>query len=231
MYKNLFTEFDFQVDETILTRFHQYYEILVETNKVMNLTAITEEKEVYIKHFYDSLLLSKCYNFNNPTKLLDVGSGAGFPSIPLAICYPNLEVVIIDALDKRIKFINSLAKQLGLINVRALHVRAEDYAKDARESFDVVTARAVARLNMLAELCLPLVKVNGYFIPLKGPDKEEEREALNAIKLLGAKAEDNYEFKLPEDYGERTIYRYKKILNTPKKYPRSFKLIKANPLR
>lgn len=229
-FKELLEKLDIKVTDDILNKFKVYYETLVRVNEVMNLTAITEEEEVYIKHFYDSLLLSKTYDFNQSISLLDVGSGAGFPSIPLAICFPQVEVVIIDALEKRINFLNSLVKDLGLTNVVAIHKRAEDFAKEKRESFDIVTARAVARLNMLSELCLPLVKMNGYFIPLKGPDLKEEVEASKAINILGGKLDNIYNYKLPLDMGDRTIYRYLKVKNTPKKYPRSFKLIKEKPL-
>ncbi len=205
-----------------------YYKELVETNEHLNLTAITDYEEVYIKHFYDSLLLTKVIDIDNKN-LCDVGSGAGFPGILLAI-FTNCKVVIIDALQKRITFLNNLINKLNLDNVEAIHVRAEDYVKEKRSSFDIVTARAVAKLNILAELCLPLVKVGGYFVALKGSNEEELKEATNAIAILGARLEKTFTFNLPNNYGVRQIYLFKKVKECNKKYPRSFAKIKNNPL-
>lgn len=232
-FKELVSDLGITLTAAELEKFQLYYEYLVEMNQVMNLTAITKEDEVYIKHFYDSLTLASQVELKETKKLTlcDVGSGAGFPSIPLAICFPNLEVTIIDALQKRINFLNNLINKLNLNNVRALHYRAEDYAKEARESFDIVTARAVARLNVLAELCLPLTKVGGQFVALKGDDKEELIEADYAIKKLGAKKAKEFFTKLPLEMGNRTIIIYNKESQTPKSYPRSFAAIKKNPLR
>ena len=196
----------------------------------MNLTAITEREEVYIKHFLDSLFITKAIDITKPFSLCDVGSGAGFPSIPLAIVTNNAKVTIIDALNKRINFINDLAQKLNLDNVNAIHARAEDYAKEKREDFDYVTARAVARLNVLVELCLPLVKVGGLFIAMKTQDEDELNEAKNAISILGGKIENIISFNLPNDYGKRSIIIIKKIKNTPSKYPRGFSKIKERPL-
>ena len=225
-------ELNIEPSAEILNKFKTYYEYLVEVNEYMNLTAITQEDEVYIKHFYDSLLLSKYYNLKDEKKTLcDVGAGAGFPSIPLAICFPNLEVTIIDALQKRIGFLNNLIENLGLKNVKALHYRAEDFAKIKRESFDIVTARAVARLNVLSELCIPLVKTGGNFIALKGDDINEVIEAKKATDILGAKYTNDYADELPLDMGKRTIIIYEKIKNTPNRYPRAFAVIKKTPLK
>lgn len=215
-----------------LDKFNIYYNYLIEVNQVMNLTAITKENEVYIKHFFDSLILaSKTDLSRNDITLCDVGAGAGFPSIPLAICFPNLKVTIIDALQKRITFLNNLIEKLKLSNVEALHYRAEDFAKVKRESFEIVTARAVARLNILAELCLPLVKINGEFIALKGDDEDEISEADYCIRKLGGKKKEIFHTFLPENMGNRTIIIYNKVKETPKSYPRSFASIKKNPLR
>lgn len=212
-------------------KFNIYYETLVEVNKYMNLTAITEHDEVYIKHFLDSLFILKAIDDSKPYTLLDVGSGAGFPSIPLAIVSNNANVCIIDALNKRIKFLNDLISKLNLNNAVAYHKRAEDYAKEKRESFDYVTARAVARLNVLAELCLPLVKLNGYFLAMKSQSGEEElEEAKNGIMKLGGKIIDILKFNLPRDMGTREIIVIKKVKNTPSIYPREFKKIKEKPL-
>lgn len=211
-----------------LHKLKNFYEKLIATNKVMNLTTITSYDGVYIKHFYDSLLLTKVMDFTGKS-LCDVGSGAGFPGIPLAI-FTSSNIVIIDALQKRINFLNEIISILNLTNVGALHKRAEEYVNEKRESFDIVTARAVARLNILAELCLPLVRVGGYFIAMKGNDDLEAMEANNAIFLLGAKLIKTFKFDLPENYGTRNIYLYQKIKSTPKGYPRTFSKIKNMPL-
>ena len=217
------------LDNDMLNKFELYYNKLIEVNSYMNLTAITEKEQVYLKHFYDSLTITKAISGDN-YNILDVGAGAGFPSVPLAIVKPNVNVTIIDSLNKRINFLNDLTKYIGIDNVVALHQRAEEYIKDKRESFDYVTARAVARLNVLSELCIPYVKVGGYFVALKGNDKEEIDEARNAISILGGKIEKIINFLLPDDAGERNIVIIKKIKESPKKYPRIFKTIKDKPL-
>ena len=150
-----------------VNQFKQYFKILVEWNEKMNLTAITDEEGVYLKHFYDSLTIAFDFDFTDQN-IVDVGAGAGFPSVPLKIVYPELKITIVDSLTKRITFLNHLFKELNLSNCQAISARAEDYAKDHRKKCDIVMARAVARLNILDELCLPLVKVGGYFLALKG---------------------------------------------------------------
>ena len=216
-----------KLNDKMLLGFEIYYNELVEVNKYMNLTAITEKNEVYNKHFLDSLEIVRAIDASGKFTLCDVGSGAGFPSIPLAIVSDNVEVTIIDALNKRITFLNSLVKKLQLENVIALHKRAEDFAKEKREAFDVVTARAVARLNVLAELCLPLVKLGGLFIAMKGQSGSEElNEAQSALKTLGGEVIKTIEFDLPNDAGKREIIVVKKVKKTPQKYPRIFAKIK-----
>lgn len=220
-----------KLNDKMLLAFEIYYNELVEVNKYMNLTAITEKNEVYNKHFLDSLEIVRAIDASGKFTLCDVGSGAGFPSIPLAIVSDNVEVTIIDALNKRITFLNSLVKKLQLENVIALHKRAEDFAKEKREAFDVVTARAVARLNVLAELCLPLVKIGGLFIAMKGQSGSEElNEAQSALKTLGGEVIKTIEFDLPNDAGKREIIVVKKVKKTPQKYPRIFVKIKEKPL-
>ena len=180
-----------------LDQFEKYYELLVEWNEKMNLTAITNKEDVYLKHFYDSLTPSFDFDFNNQS-LCDIGAGAGFPSIPLKIVYPDLKITIVDSLSKRITFLNHLVKELELDNVKAIAARAEEYAVNNREAFDIVTARAVARLNILDELCLPLVKPNGYFITLKGAQGTLElEECKQGISKLGGKVENIQAFTLP----------------------------------
>ena len=202
-------------------QYNKYYNLVVEWNQKINLTAITEEDEFYTKHFFDSISLAFYKDYSNIESICDVGSGAGFPSIPLKILYPNLKVTIVDSLNKRIKFLNLVKDELGLTDCNFVHARAEEFGqnKEYRESFEIVTARAVARLNVLAELCLPLVKKDGYFLSLKAQKAEEEtKEAINAIKLLGGKLEQDLEFDIEGE--ERHILEIRKAKETPNKYPR-----------
>ena len=230
-FKEHLQNLNIELNEKIENQFKTYYEFLVYYNEMVNLTAITDFEGVYMKHFYDSLTLSKSYNFNEPIKCCDVGAGAGFPSVPNAICFENLDVTIIDALNKRIKFLNELASKLELSNVKAIHQRAEEHAKDYKEYYDICTARAVARLNVLSELCLPLVKVGGYFLAMKSQETDDElKEARIAIKTLGGEVERVDTFELPDNLGQRTILVIKKVKETPKKYPRPFTQIKNKPL-
>ena len=213
-----------------LDQFEKYYELLVEWNEKMNLTAITNKEDVYLKHFYDSLTPSFDFEFKDQS-LCDIGAGAGFPSIPLKIVYPDLKITIVDSLSKRITFLNHLTKELGLSNVKAVAARAEEYAIDHRESFDIVSARAVARLNILDELCLPLTKVSGYFITLKGRIADIElEEAMKGIETLGGKVENKVGFTLSSLDDKRCNIYIKKEKSTPKKYPRAFGQIKKKPL-
>ncbi|MDH6603686.1 16S rRNA (guanine527-N7)-methyltransferase [Bacilli bacterium PM5-9] len=213
-----------------LEQFDKYFKVLVEWNEKMNLTSITEEEEVYEKHFYDCLLVSQSYDFNNQ-KICDVGAGAGFPSVPLKIVYPDLDITIVDSLDKRIKFLNVLSDELNLDNFKAVSQRAEEFAQDNREAYDLVLARAVARLNILVELCLPLVKVDGYFVALKGKQALEELdEAKLGIEKLGANLISKDKYQLISDYSTRYMLKYKKVKPTDKKYPRNYSQIKKKPL-
>ena len=222
---NLVNELGISLNSEQLNQFNKYFELLVEYNKVMNLTGITDYDGVYLKHFYDSLTLVKAYDFNKELSLCDVGSGAGFPAIPLKIAFPNINVVIIDSLNKRIEFLNTVIKELGLKNIKAIHARAEEV--DLKENFDIVTSRALADINIGLELCFPLVKINGYYLPMV----VSYDLGKNTIKLLGGKLEDEISFKLPIENSERKILKVKKIEKTPSKYPRSFAQIKKKPLR
>ena len=200
--------------------FEEYYKFLVEYNEHVNLTAITDYDGVYYKHFYDSLTLSLALDVTKPINLVDVGAGAGFPSIPNAIVFNN-----------RINFLNELIAKLKLNNAKALHARAEEYAAFHREEADVVTARAVARLNILSELCIPLVKVGGLFVAMKSVESEQEfLEAKGAIKTLGAEHLKTISVELPNQMGHREILVFKKVNKTPSKYPRQFSQIKNKPL-
>lgn len=206
-----------------LDQFETYYRLLVEWNEKMNLTAITDKEEVYLKHFYDSISAAFYFDFNNSYHICDVGAGAGFPSIPLKICFPNIKVSIVDSLNKRITFLEHLAASLKLSGVKFYHDRAETFAQKAeqRESYDIVMARAVARMSVLSELCLPLVRLDGIFIAMKAASAKEEIEVgKKAIAMLGGQMEAVHSFSLPEENSNRNIIMIKKIAKTPKKYPR-----------
>ncbi|MHA4907415.1 MULTISPECIES: 16S rRNA (guanine(527)-N(7))-methyltransferase RsmG [unclassified Streptococcus] len=214
-------------------QFERYFELLVEWNKKINLTAITEKKEVYLKHFYDSIapiLQGRIKNQN--IKLLDIGAGAGFPSLPMKILYPALDVTVIDSLNKRILFLNHLADELDLEKVHFYHGRAEDFAqdKDFRAQFDIVTARAVARMQILAELTIPFLKVGGHLLALKATNAPEElTEANNALSLLFSKVKENSSYQLPNG-DPRYITIVDKKKETPNKYPRKAGIPNKRPL-
>ncbi|MGX9292065.1 16S rRNA (guanine(527)-N(7))-methyltransferase RsmG [Bacillus sp. A015] len=206
-----------------LEQFETYFRMLVEWNEKMNLTSITEKEEVYLKHFYDSISAAFFIDFHNVTTICDIGAGAGFPSIPLKICFPHLHVTIVDSLQKRITFLNELAKGLNLQDTTFYHDRAETFGqrKEKRESYDLVTARAVARLSVLSELCLPLVKKEGLFVALKASAADEEMQAgKKAVTVLGGEVVEKHSFVLPLEESERNIIVIEKKKQTPKKYPR-----------
>ncbi len=219
------------INQEVLESLYIYYEMLYETSKVMNLTTIVELEEAYIKHFYDSLLLSKTVDLTQNISLADVGTGAGFPGLVLKIVYPNLKITLIEPLNKRCKFLQSVIDKLKLKDIVVLNERAENAVKTMRESFDIVTARAVAQLNILSEICVPFVKNNGYFIALKGASYQEEIDsAAIATSKLKVKLTKKELFKLPLNLGERAILVYKKFEKTPNIYPRMYAKIKKNPL-
>ena len=220
-------ELGIEVDDDKLDKLNKYYDLLIEWNEKINLTAITLKEEVYLKHFYDSLTLVKVIDLNNEKTFCDVGSGAGFPGIVIKIFYPYLKVTLIDALNKRINFLNLIIDKLGLEDIVCIHSRAEEYAKENRGIFDVVAARAVASLNVLAEYCLPLVKKNKYFIAMKGND---EGNYFKALDLLKGKVWKKEEFLLPIEESKRTLIVIKKEESTPIKFPRKFSDIKKKPL-
>jgi 16S rRNA (guanine527-N7)-methyltransferase len=204
-------------------QFLKYYDLLIEWNKVMNLTAITDFDEVIDKHFIDSLTMVRIYNISNE-KIIDVGTGAGFPGIPIKIAFPNTRIVLLDSLNKRVNFLNEVIKELKLDGIEAIHGRAEDYGKDSkyREEFDISTSRAVANLTTLAEYCIPFVKTGGCFIPYKSGDVTEEVDsAKKAIKILGGSIEKLRNFQLPGTDIERSLIRINKDSKTPMKYPRA----------
>ena len=214
-------------------QFERYFELLVEWNEKINLTAITDKDEVYLKHFYDSIApILQGLIENQPIRLLDIGAGAGFPSLPMKILFPELDVTIIDSLNKRINFLHLLAEELGLSGVHFYHGRAEDFAQDKafRAQFDLVTARAVARMQVLSELTIPYLKVGGRLLALKASNAPEElEEAKNALNILFSKVEDNLQYELPNG-DPRYITVVEKKKETPNKYPRKAGMPKNRPL-
>lgn len=230
--QNYIKDYKITLTENQYEQFQKYFELLVEWNEKMNLTAITDESGVALKHFADSLSLLNFVDIPQNSSLADVGTGAGFPGIVLKIARPDIKLTLIDSLNKRLVFLNEVCSQLG-IDAELIHSRAEDGARDEklRESFDFVVSRAVARMNVLSEYCLPYVKVGGAFCAMKGAQANEEfKESLNAINTLGGKLEKKYFFELPENGGERAIAVVRKVKNTPQKYPRQSGKIKAKAL-
>ena len=209
-----------------LEKLNQFYELLISWNQKMNLTRITEKEDVYLKHFYDSLTLSKVIDLNQDLTLCDVGSGAGFPGIVLKICFPNLKITLLDSLQKRVNYLNEIIKELDLKNIEAIHTRAEDYAKQNREKFDIVTARAVANLKILSELCIPMVKVNGLFIAMKANIEEEIENSTEILKKLDSKIEKIETFYLPIENSIRNIILIQKQKQTNNLYPRRIEKMK-----
>ncbi len=222
-------ELNIDINDKILDDLNTYYKMLIDYNSHTNLTRITEEDEVYLKHFYDSLTLIKAVHLNDQL-LLDIGTGAGFPGLVLKIVFPNLKVTLVDSLNKRVVFLNSVIDKLNLKDIKAVHERAEYYIKNNRESFDIVTSRAVANLSMLSELCIPFVKVGGLFIPMKAEAETEINNATSAIKTLGCVIRKTILFKLPKDAGNRSLIVIEKNNKTNVKYPRKFSEIKKKPL-
>ena len=223
----------FELTDQQKDQFQRYFQLLVEWNEKINLTAITAEDEVYLKHFYDSLApILQGHLKNEPIALLDIGAGAGFPSLPMKILFPQLEVTIIDSLNKRIQFLHLLAEELGLKGVHLYHGRAEDFAQDKhfRAQFDLVTARAVARMQVLSELTIPFLKVGGRLIALKASSAEDElNQAKNALSLLFAKVLENVDYQLPNG-DPRTLTIVEKKKETPNKYPRKAGVPNKRPL-
>lgn len=218
-----------KLTENQLNQLEKYYEMLVEYNKVMNLTGITEHNQVFLKHFYDSLTLAKIIDLKENCTLCDIGTGAGFPGLVIKICFPNLKVVLLDSLNKRTKFLNDVIKELNLKNIEVIHARAEEYALNHRNQFDITTARAVAHLSVLLEYAIPMTKENKYFIALKANVEEEIKEINNALRCLNVKIEEQQEFNLPIENSTRTIIKFKKIKDNGK-YPRKYSEIKKNRL-
>lgn len=222
-----------ELSEKQVNQFIRFYELLVEWNKVMNLTGITEYDEVVEKHFVDSLSIVNAVNVMDIKSVIDIGTGAGFPGIPLKIAFPHLKITLLDSLNKRIKFLNAVIDELGLKEIHTIHGRAEDFAKQEvyREKYDLCVSRAVANLSTLSEYCLPYVNINGMFVPYKSGDIEEElNNSKKAIQILGGKIENTIKFELPGTDIGRSFVKIKKVKNTAKKYPRKAGLPSKEPL-
>lgn len=231
--QELAQNWNISLSEKQIEQFQIYYEYLMEVNQVMNLTAITEKDEVIQKHFLDSLSIVQLINFNQIEKIIDVGTGAGFPGIPLKIAFPHLQVTLMDSLNKRVKFLKETGEKIGVKDMTIIHSRAEELGKNKehREKYDICVSRAVANLSTLSEYCLPFVRLGGYFISYKGNHiSEESREASHAIEKLGGKIEKQLEFQLPESDIERTFVQVKKVKQTPNKYPRKAGMPAKEPL-
>ena len=219
------------LDDLKMERFYKYMNLLLEWNEKINLTAITDEREIIVKHFLDSLTIEKY--LDNIKNLADIGTGAGFPGIPIKIFNPNIKITLVDSLNKRVNFLNDIVKELKLENVEVIHSRAEDLGKDKnyREKFDVVTSRAVANLSILSEYLLPLVKIDGKCICMKGAEIEEELESAKyAIKLLGGRIEKVDNFELSDEHLKRNIVVIKKIDKSPSNYPRKAGIPAKKPI-
>lgn len=226
-------EFSILLEKRQMCQFLKYYELLVEWNSYMNLTGITEFSEVVKKHFIDSLSLIKAVTLSEKKKIIDVGTGAGFPGIPLKIAFPDLEITLLDSLQKRIGFLNHVISELELTGIEAIHGRAEDFAKPGkgREAYDICVSRAVANLATLSEYCIPFVKKGGYFISYKSEKSSEELSAAEkAISLLGGLVKEKICFTLPDTDMNRTLILIQKEKETPKKFPRKAGLPSKEPL-
>ncbi len=219
-----------EITDNQLNLLEQYYDMLIFWNNKINLTTIVDKEDVYLKHFYDSLTVVKVIDLNNVYSLCDVGTGAGFPGIVLKILFPKLKITLIDSLNKRINFLNEVITKLGLTDITTIHIRVEEYGLVNREKYDLVIARAVAPLNILLEYCIPLAKINGYFIAMKANVNEEIEASLNALQKLNSKIETSICFTLPFEQSNRTIIKIRKLLKTDRKFPRKYSDIKKRPL-
>ena len=219
-----------KIDNDKLQKLEKYYELLIEWNQKMKLTGITEKEQVYLKHFYDSLTLTKIVDLNQNLSLVDIGTGAGFPGMVLKIVFPNLKVTLIDSLNKRIEFLKFVIKELELKDIEAIHTRCEEYGIKNREIFDIATARAVAPLNILLEYSIPMIKENGLFIPMKANISQEIIESTNALKQLDSEIISQIEFELPKELSKRTLIKIRKNKTTKKLFPRKYSDIKKRPL-
>lgn len=219
--------------DTQKAQFNKYFEMLADWNTKINLTAITEKDEVWLKHFEDSLSIEKIKDMYQIDKVIDVGTGAGFPGLPLKIVYPHIKLTLLDSLDKRLRFLEAVVLELGLTDVSCIHGRAEDFSRspDHREKYDLCVSRAVAGLSVLSELCIPFVKPGGSFVAYKSDKAEKEiSEADNAITILGGRIRSTEEFRLSDNIQNRILIDIEKIGPTPDKYPRRAGIPAKKPL-
>jgi 16S rRNA (guanine527-N7)-methyltransferase len=223
-----------EFNEDKYDKFIKYKELIKEWNEKINLTAITEDSEIIQKHFIDSIKVFKFKELKNARKVIDIGTGGGFPGIPMKIINPSSKIVLLDSLNKRINFLNEVIKELQLKDIETIHGRAEDFAQENkyREKFDVAISRAVANLTVLSEFCLPYVKIGGYFVAMKGPAIDEEmKEAKNAIKILGGTVEEIVKVDIEGSDLNHNLVIIRKLKETPKKYPRKAGMVTKNPLK
>ena len=227
MDNNLFLEYGFSLSENQLAKLDLYSDLLIQYNEKFNLTAITNKEDIYVKHFLDCLYL--CKYLDSSKSLLDIGSGAGFPGVIIKIFYPEMNITLLEPNNKKVMFLNTIKKQLDLSKLEIINQRSEDYVKDNRGKYDFVTARAVAPLNILLELAIPLLKVNGTFIAMKGPKGNQElQQSQNALKLLSCVTNDIIQYSIEDN--TRQLLFFKKLAATPEKYPRNYSQIKKKPL-
>ena len=227
-FKDEISKLGIEYDNDKLLKLEKYYELLIDWNNKINLTAIVDKEQVYLKHFYDSLTLFKIVDLNKVDSLCDLGTGAGFPGIVIKIFFPNIKITLVDALNKRINFLNEVVQKLNLNNVTLIHSRAEDYGRDHRECFDVVPARALSSLPVLLEYGVSLLKINGTLCAMRGND--DSSDSLNAISQLNVSLEKVVHFQLPYEKSNRTLILFRKLSKTNIKYPRRFIEIKKKPL-
>ena len=233
IFESKLKELGITLNNTQKQQFDKFYELLIEWNQVMNLTGITEYEEVNEKHFIDSLSIVKAVDMDSVVTVIDIGTGAGFPGIPLKIAFPHLKMVLLDSLNKRVQFLNTVIDTLELTDIETIHGRAEDFAKQTqyREQFDLCVSRAVANLATLSEYCIPYVKQEGMFIPYKSGEIEEElQNSKKAVHILGGEIEDVIKFQLPGTEIGRSFVKIRKVQNTSKKYPRKAGLPGKEPI-
>lgn len=229
-FKTELSKININITNEQLKQLEKYYELLIEWNEKINLTRITKKEDVYLKHFYDSATINKVIDLNKIETLCDFGTGAGFPGLVIKILFPNIDITLVDSLNKRITFLNEVITKLGLKKITAIHSRIEDFGKIHREKYDLVTARAVAPLNILLEYAIPMVKVNKYFLAMKANIDEELKLSENASKKMKAELIEKHEFNLPYEESIRSLLLYKKTEKTEKKYPRIPNEINKRPL-
>lgn len=214
------------ITEEIMNKFDTYINFLIEYNEHTNLTAIKHYESILLKHFFDSLMLEHYFDFKNTKRILDIGTGAGFPGMILAIMHPKIEVTLLDSNNKKLKFLELLSEKINVKNIKTVHERAEDYVNLERQKFDVVTSRAVSDLEILSELSIPFLKIGGYFIPLKGKIDDELNRSKEIIKILGGNIKNIFNYELIKENSTRNIILIEKVSDTPNKYPRNYSQIK-----